>query len=205
MNTIDLSRFCDSDASTSLGKPFAEGQYTYALDGRIVVRVDRNAFPSEENPKAPKICNAPFLKFDHATLSGFEPLPPIDPAKLRPCGLCLGKLQVVTCAQCEGAGEDTEGDECPTCKGAGAIPAAPTTPPSQSRRCPWCEGTGQEAVEWMEINTLLVSTKYLRKIASLPDAKIRCFAEKQEMFFLPPIPFTFDGGVGYVMPMRPTQ
>ena len=82
-----LQQFCSTDESRSfLLKPWNRGEYCYATDGRIIVRVARRA-DCKENPDAP---DAEAVMGDVST-GEFAPLPVEPPERWgKPCDVCDG-------------------------------------------------------------------------------------------------------------------
>jgi len=115
--TIDLQLFCADDAiQTRLATPFSRGDWTYATDGHIAVRVPRR-------PDVPDRDDAPDVERVFAA-TGYDPLKArlIQPTTLPPpeivtCWRCIGggvhrrgRKRKVTCEECNGAGT-TRADE----------------------------------------------------------------------------------------------
>lgn len=115
---VDLKKFCGTDAwRPYLHEPFSRGEYTYATNGHIMVRVPRVAgigeIPLIKNPE--KIF-APMPADGWRTLR--VALPPVDPSK--------------ECSYCYGSGflDDDEGDcglDCIECNGTGFVVANVST------------------------------------------------------------------------------
>lgn len=109
---IDLQPFCAASGFhvAKLGRPFSRGDYTYATEGHILIRVPRRANVGE-------IENSPEMEriFPSPAAAEFRPINAVT----------LPALAKVECMKCEGRG--TEHDcpdcecECEDCDGAGAI------------------------------------------------------------------------------------
>ncbi len=116
MTKEDLQRFCSEDDSRkdTIGLPFSEGEWTYATDGRILLRVPRLA-DVPENPKAPK--NVQKNIFDLNPISEQWQKVPVQLPPLyegEKCDLCRGEGQ----HECECGNVH----DCDRCQGTGLLP-----------------------------------------------------------------------------------
>ena len=113
MSEIDLAPFCEKADGYRLNikRPFSRAGFTWATDGRILVRVPLRA-DVEENPNAP---HAERLFPDLADVT-FAPLPSVKwpemPTRAE-CKWCEGRGTqhdcphcTCTCNECEGTGKD---------------------------------------------------------------------------------------------------
>lgn len=109
---IDLQSFCDDDERRGygIGKPFSRGEYTWATDGKIMLRVPRRD-DVPENDKAPRAeCVWPKVAAD-----AFQPLVNADlpdPGR-ETCEVCEGRGTEHTCPDCS--------CKCKFCDGAGTM------------------------------------------------------------------------------------
>lgn len=97
---IDLMPFCSrDDARPYIERPYSRGEWTYATDGRILVRVPRidDVPDNDKAPDAQKLFDQN-TGGEHIKLPAFE-IPKPGPAE--------------ECDECEGRGVD---HECPDCK-----------------------------------------------------------------------------------------
>lgn len=122
MTKEELQKFCSTDRE-SLSKPFTQGNYTYASDGRLMIRVP--ALPDAVNPDAPK--DVERIVFDSN---------PIDPSKVHLVGsLKIPKLEGSSdCPVCKGTADHfctkCEGlHPCGKCNGTGSFPENPIRVP----------------------------------------------------------------------------
>lgn len=113
---LNLQPFCvepDSYRAHTLGKPFSRGDFTYATNGQIIIRVPRRdeVPPSDVAPTAEQL-------FAGARSDGFRPL--------RSVVLPPPKRGTVDCADCDGRGKEHDCPdcecECTTCHGTGRVP-----------------------------------------------------------------------------------
>lgn len=98
MITIDmLQRFCaDDHARATITKPFSFGDYTYATNGHVCIRVPRMA---EVTPESDIITR---LTWDHEEISGWQEMPYgylVPPMVL--CPSCRGSKLYQACLGCE--------------------------------------------------------------------------------------------------------
>lgn len=113
---VDLKKFCSTDTlRKDLHEPFSRGEYTYATDGYIMVRVPLVAeigeVPYTPNPEE---IFAPMPADGWRTLR--VELPPVAPPE--ECGLCYDG-SVHDCPDCT--------CECDECNGTGLVPAKVST------------------------------------------------------------------------------
>ena len=104
---IDLSPFCATKAHPSLQFPFSRGDWTYATNGHICVRVPRRTDVTAEGPDAERL-------FEGAYFGGLFPavIPHIPEREKRKCLYCGGAGQEYDdynciyglCEDCDGTG-----------------------------------------------------------------------------------------------------
>lgn len=105
----DLHKFCagtECAKNRGIGLPWSEGEYSYASQGHLLLRVSRQA-DVPENQKAPKMAGTDLAKwFDAEPLSGWHPVPECNVGKIA-CPECKGqgKLYGEPCEDCDGTGE----------------------------------------------------------------------------------------------------
>jgi hypothetical protein len=172
----DLKPFCSKDESRiSINTPFIQDGFTYATDGRMLLRV-RSALecaPPIGNP--PKI--GPYFQF-----------PPED---AKPLAFDFSKLGdqpgLVDCEDCGGSGYwncshcGTRDVECENCDGAGKV-----TPKENS----------------VEIAGRHYNPLFLRRIAKLPKVEWVDWLATVASNETAPGTFRFDGGEGLLMPLK---
>jgi hypothetical protein len=196
MTREELQRFCSTaDAGPRIATPWSAGEWSYATDGKLLVRVPR--LPDvPERSDAPALDRAVFLFTEDVDWRDIPSLP--DPV-MDDCRDCGGKgLERNLCETCEGDGKvGCECDECGdthtrTCRVCGGDGYTSTT----GKPCPWCAGVGKrEDVQCWEIGSTIFDVRLLRRIANnLPNPKIIPSGRNMA-------PMKFDGGRGYVMPM----
>ena len=106
MTKQDLMKFCSVDRE-NLKEPFSRGDFTYATNGHIAVRIPR--LPDvPENSDAPSNIEILFEKYKG---SEYYPIPDVPPIKK------------VACYHCDGVGHFKKGNklECEKCCGTGKI------------------------------------------------------------------------------------
>jgi hypothetical protein len=205
MKLEDLQKFCSNDESrTGITQPFTWDSYTFATDGKIMVRVPK-VEGVLEGGNAGRYSTQPRLYECNHIIENGEPhlllsLPPNwrdIPDKTVPCPTCRGKKKGSECSECEGEGEiecdhcgheseckncdgtgffgDTEGENCERCNGLGVVKTH--TPVSINRGEAW---SAKELIE---------------KAYSLPGAKVYYRPDVNNFYF------AFNGGAGCFMPM----
>ena len=170
-----LKPFCSTDDERIvINEPASHGAFTWATDGRILVRVPRMA-------EVPEVAEFPPVKptwdatFDPS--ADFQPLPPLpdDPVPEVPCEECEGDGWRV-CLEC-----GTE-HSCGKCRGAGII---------EDRR-------------WTLVGGHPFKVKYLHRIAALPDPRLAVtpMMDRGKVTGAR-ASFIFDGGHGVLMGLKP--
>lgn len=208
MITIDLKKFCENDRCRPyLNNPFSIGDFTYASDGRIAVRVPRLESVGEVEG-APdtilKVFTENLIAFDQATL---VPKPP-QVADLS-CKACKRTGKVTLCETCGGEGYQEcdlgHDHDCEDCDGNGVIAVHPGGE-KDGIECPECDGLGKipDTPQGLGTGVIIdgkvgVGLGYLRKLADLPLVR---WSLDHRTYPEAPIPFWFDGGEGILMPMR---
>lgn len=202
---IDLKKFCRKNyCSETLSEPFSEGDYTYAADGSILIRVDKitEIIKSYPTIKPEKILEENKINRNEIW---------IDPPKFeiieKNCTECDGTGKVIVCKECDGKGSlefssnynDYE-VECQSCFGKDI----------ENEKCGDCDGTSKYkeysnpkiekdividgSLESIEI---MLNGMYLEMIQDLPNIKIALQDSPVK-----PIKLKFDGGIGLLMPMK---
>ena len=170
-DAIDLDRFCSEDR-IGLKRPFSIGEYTYATNGHVAVRVLRR-----EGAEFGDI--AINTLFSRADFNGLR-------LAIIPPGLSIPESTTTTiiCAECNGGGMECHcascSCECETCNGTGRISAI--------------NGFINQSID---INGVPFNAAYTVLIAMLPALMI-----PQKVNHNAAMPFTFDGGSGLLMPLR---
>jgi hypothetical protein len=177
----DLHPFCldipdDAGRHGRLERPWSSGEYTYATNGWVIVKVPRLA-EVEARDGVPKDAEIERCWGMTRTQKQFRTLP---------AGLKLP------------ADDEPETQDCWLCHGSG-IGLHPC--PHCKCQCPHCEGTGAVAVakfnEPIKIFGTLFSPKLIKTLMGLPDLQFSAKPPKRK-----PARFTFTGGEGLIMPMR---
>lgn len=197
MSQIDLQPFCATeDSKHLLARPYAQGGYRCACNGRLAVRIpttDADDAPTETwtPPKLPEV-------FAAVTHSPPHPWPESTPIVIRPryCTTCngRGKNRGPACDTCKGKGFETcnlnHEHECLWCTGAGYF---------YSGVCPTCKGTGDQLAR--EIDGAVIDLHYERLISALPGVLVAGIYHSisKTVTGNPGIYFTFDGGEGVVL------
>jgi hypothetical protein len=177
---IDLQKFCDPERYF-VSKPFSLGDYSYATNGHIALRVPRRDDVEEAQDvtreKAATAIDAYIDKLPKMKLR-MRPIPDGElPAwNSNPCAFCGGKGKL---------------DHCPTC--------------DQPCKCPECDGTGEIRGDHPGVEiapNVVVSAVYLGWIRELPPPvqfKAKRGADRRATIY-----FEFDGGWGVLMGCSPS-
>lgn len=196
---IDLEPFCAKDKfRMNILTPWNQGGYTFASDGRVIVRVDEQEVPEVSGVNR---TNGNLILESHIDVAKWISIKNIEP-EMHACTTCAGKGHgPFVCDECDGAGETEcyhcgQDSHCDACNGLGEYGAKGET-------CPECEG--KKEVEWpygSETPAGNISSTYLRLCNTLPNCQ---FGITQKFAPEGIIPFRFDYGIGCVMPIRPTE
>jgi hypothetical protein len=211
---MDLKLFCSTSSYNHgrLAAPYSYGDYTYATNGHILIRVPRLA-DAPENENAPKVWTGDIAELFNREPAEWVPVPEVD-YDGDECEVCGGTGTALLCPECEGEGEvfpETkysiyEGQDCATCEGNGQISQQAWNDFVKGHKfkgqaiedsCDECIGTGIESTKASQvINGSRISEKYLWMVGELPGAELGIFEPEAA------VRFRFDGGDGLIMPMR---
>ncbi len=187
---MDLLKFCskrEHHIQHGINEPFSRGEYTYATDGVVCIRVPRQAdVTSEKGPPAEEL----FTKAE-AQPEAWQPIPPFELTQ-HTCADCGGKGYVRLCNYCKGQG-------CKRCNNSGAV-GCDKEHSSVLEMCEDCYGTGTVKEVGNNIvdgsaGKVRISSIYLDMIKELPNVQISPF-DSTSVFRI-----RFDGGEGLLMPM----
>jgi hypothetical protein len=176
---IDLQIFCDPERDY-LSKPFSLGDYSYATNGHIALRMPRRDDVEQTLDSLMENVAAAMNNYIEAGQKTPGPLLPIPDGELpawksEPCAFCAGKGKL---------------DHCPTCR--------------QPCDCPECDGTGEILGNHPGVEIApgaVVSAVYLGWIRELPSPRFRV---KKDDDPGAQIYFEFDGGVGILAGRLPS-
>ena len=180
-----------NDPREYMRSPFTRGEWTYATNGHIAVRVPKidgvEILPEKHIPNLEGL-------FQSAGDNEFISLPWMPP--LKECPLCSGTGIAYECPECDGEGEFEHGTHtyrCKECDGHGQVEYGSTGVSA----CRHCGGTGVERFKPVQVSESHFDLFYLRLINGLPGAKFSPGAGQEGMAC-----FVFDGGEGILMPMK---
>lgn len=193
MNVEAIESVCEKD-HPKLGRPWRAGEWIYASNGKICVRLAASDLNANELPGA---FNLAAFAWDHDQVKEWIRLKPEQ--ILTECKACKGSGKGGWCDECNGCGEvevkcedcdDTHTHDCPTCHRDRRSHA--TTP------CAECRGTGKAADK--KAHTKIGSRHFANWLLSLAadcgDGTVEIDADPGEKARI-----RFDGGCGYVMHM----
>lgn len=197
MDLETLKRFSSKDPTrTQILEPWSRGEYSFATDSRILIRVPRlDQIP--ENRDAPATDHL-FAKFPHA--GNWLSIPGLPEPQDEPCPECEGSgKESARCQACKGEGTTL----CPTCEdGDLKCRKCHGTGFDEENRggtsCEHCDGSGKRPIrQSITVGNEVVDARYLRLIRDLPNVRIA--NGRKEACALT---FVFDGGDGLIMPIR---
>lgn len=198
---IDLKQFCTTaDPRPILRTPFRIGEWVYATDGQVLVRLAQDGRAEADLSQTPKNIEL-LIGAAHKNIVEWWPWPEHDGKnEFKPCTACreTGVL-LVDCDECDGEGSircEKCGllSRCRACQGRGDK-ADP-----EGKPCQECGGSGRLMAEGGAKQRLptgeLIGSVNFKKIASLPGAEYGAPKTLRS-----PIPIRFVGGIGCVMPI----
>lgn len=196
---MNLSIFCSHDRG-NMKVPFNIGEHTYASNGHIIVRIDKKEMFAELKDASfeKNVLHLPWDKV--SDMASPHPVPAFDTGGLPDCRKCDGAGVLEVCPECDGSkticfANDHNDYEltCKTCNGEGSVPA------ELGRACPYCLGSGRNLHDaGLVVGNRKISLRNLMLLHKLVGVQLNAEGESTEV-----IPFTFLGGAGMVMPMRP--
>ncbi len=169
--SIDLQPFCGREITRYyIIKPWSLGEWTYATNGHICIRVPRRADVPEmvDNP-----ANTVKIFVEHFTAPAFR--------LFRGADLPEVSADDLKCERCDGRGHM---HDCPDC----------------TCECEWCDSSGtnpHRENRSVGINGVPFAACYVRLIQVLPNLRVSTAIKPSD-----PMPFTFEGGDGVLMPRR---
>jgi len=190
---IDLHIFCANDHEL-LAEPFSFGNFSYATNGHVCVRV-----PLDSNIKKGKPDSIDVEKLTYCEPNGtYKEFPEYKPTEKTGCDACLSTGFSSFCPECDGEGEVTFNNSfhsyecnCETCHGDGSVAGG-------TDKCRICGGSGlvnKERFPYVDVDDMRLNTNLLDLIKDLPNVKINTTSKEYATF-------VFDGGDGVVMPMH---
>jgi hypothetical protein len=210
--TIDLSKFCafsKADSRTVLHAPFKVGDFIYASNGHMGVRVPAAGWPEEvrepageHETKVAAIVVGVFAK--HAEAS--HPAVALPELRTQRCRACKGAgfTWGSKCDSCDGEGSFQRHGydyECKACDGDGYDECEKDHPGAEKQPCRACFSTGLAHLPGEEhslVGSSAVRTAYLAAVARLPGVTVHPNPDDPHI----PVLARFDGGIGLLMPCR---
>lgn len=198
---MDITRFCatSEDPRHYLATPFRDGDEVVATNGHIMVVIP--GMPGDY-PAAPNNMIGMPARFNAGTRSGFvTPISSVTLPERVVCPACDGKGHRFQerCSDCAGEGEFQRGIHwyaCQECGGNGTTPCSENTPGATKDACYRCNGFG-EILARVPVADAVFQRCYIALLASLPQCSIETAGPEGTA------KFTFDGGYGFLMPLRP--
>lgn len=221
--SIDLQPFCSGTGKRlELQSPFTYGDYTYATNGHIMVRVERRDDVDEEAIGTKAFVFRGYLTgLPDITFSPFPTvvLPPLEAHVPKPCKSCnaTGRIYKVLCVNCHGSGLVTchacdHENDCRTCDGYGVRERPATTEDAADKveDCDNCGGSGDASTDddriiYARCGPYFIDRRYVVLMQTLPGIEIDLgrsdLYEGKSTYPVKPILFRFDGGIGAIMPL----
>lgn len=203
MNLADLMPFCAAKTDrhrAALWEPWSEGEYTFATDAKVIIKVPRLAEVPERADAPKRVEEELFAK--RPPRSPWFMMPELPPVEMQTCTRCKGTaIAYLPCEKCEGEGQETceacgHDHDCPACKGDGEVKDNSATP----KACPHCTSGQHPKEQFAMCGENKYNTIFLRRIAQLPSV---VFSETQNSpTEFGPLAFRFNEGEGRLMPVR---
>jgi len=202
---INLQHF-SSTHRRRYDEPWSDGEFSYATDGFILIRVARQEGIRDISEIPGGAVDIKILeKIIDYKIKDWYPVPNIT-TKKEICQRCKGTGKVYICPECDGTGHITASTDynfyhdlyCATCDGTGIIfdEEDRLALAIDHTICDYCDGTGfTNSDEETKIGNAYFPNNLLEKLSELPNCKIGVF-DKNE-----PAQLKFDGGVGLIMPI----
>lgn len=200
ITTEFLMRFSanQDDPRKFLHAPFSHGEWIYATDGHLAVRVPKTeSITAAVNGDTPKNIADLFERHKIDTFidsKEFQNLPPPDK-----CPDCNGSGVSYTCPDCDGCGEFDHGRHSYDCKGCQAT--GQVDDGEEEEACSTCRGNGVLQFQPFKIVNWNYNLRYLHKIAELPGMRFAQRPEGPDGYGDAAAYFVFDGGEGLLMPV----
>ena len=212
MDSKQLQQFCSkSRYEERKHTPFSVGEFSYATNGYLMVRIPR----LDDVPERDDALNLDRVAPSFATeIALWLPVPFIAPIAYISCEVCGISGKAYQCPECEGDGSvdpDTKFNsynpvDCKTCEGNRQISREEINSLNNyfgdieiiEEVCESCSGEGKfYTAQAIPVGDALFSDKYLHSIGQLDGCEIGVVDAVK------PSRFRFDGGDGLIMPMRP--
>lgn len=171
---MDLKSFCSTDPLyTYLSEPFSFGDFTYATNGHVMIRVARVEGVREGVGDGAKRLDVAGVErvLNMSRGPSFVPLSGVS--------FPIDETPLTDCAECGGNGHrGYDADDCEI-------------------NCTACHGAGETgSSRSVSVFGIAFSIKYIEKILALPGAEISTQPVDRTPFC-----FRFDGGIGALMPL----
>lgn len=202
MELTELQKFCDTNTyheAYGITEPFSRGEWTYATNLHICVRIPRISAITHE---ASVSKSAEKLFADaKARTAVWQPLPDFE-LKRFVCNTCGGTGYMQRCSACDHLEYKCFNGESKICKQYDDYCVKGCAKDAElSFKCEDCDGSGEIKLPGKYIvqgsnGTTQISAIYLDMIKDLPNVMIAPYDETSGFLF------RFDGGEGMLMPMR---
>jgi hypothetical protein len=189
-----LKEFCSVEESRpTLHTPFSQGIWSYATDGRIILRVPRlEDVPDRgDAPNVGQMYVNQNIPSDFGKLKGWVEMPELPEIQYNLCDDCFGSGGCDVCPACD-AGIKLSGGECVECENKDFTNCTRI-------KCFNCKGVGKFPVPTrITLGNTDLNLIYLRKMNRLKGLSFSPTMPSPN----DPVPFKFEDGDGLLMPMR---
>ena len=204
MELTELQKFCDTNTyheAYGITEPFSRGEWTYATNGHICVRVPRISAITHEAKSSVSESAEKLFTDTKARATEWQRLPDFE-LKSCVCDTCGGTGYIQMCPACDHSDHKCFNGESKICKQYNAECVKGCAKDAEfSFKCEDCEGSGEIKLPGKYIvqgaaGTTQISAIYLDMIKDLPNVMIAPYDETSGF------QFRFDGGEGMLMPMK---
>lgn len=187
-----------NDLREYMRAPFSRGDWIYATNGHIAVRVPKaEGIAAAESGKLEKIEGL----FEKSKRDNFIGLPELPEAEK--CPTCNGSGIGYKCPECEGKGDFDKGGHSYDCKECGGSGQVDDGYDADKEPCVECDGYGESRYKAVAVGNWHYDRRYLAMVEKLPAVRFAQREEGPKDFKDAAVAyFVFDGGEGVLMPMR---
>ena len=204
MELTELQKFCDTNTdheAYGITEPFSRGEWTYATNGHICVRIPRISAITHEAKTSVSESAEKLFTDTKARTTVWQSLPVFE-LKRSDCSTCGGTGYIQICPAYDHPDHKCFNGESKICQQYNADCAKGCSKDAElSFKCGDCDGSGEIKLPGKYIvqgskGTTQISAIYLDMIKDLPDVMIAPYDETSAFLF------RFDGGEGMLMPMK---
>lgn len=204
MGPTDLQKFCSTNTyheAYGIDEPFSRGEWTYATDCIVCIRVPRISAVTHEAKTSVSEGAEKLFADTKARATKWQPLPDFE-LKYSDCSACGGTGYMQRCPAFDHPDHKCFNGESKICRQYDEDCAKGCAKDAElSFKCEDCGGSGEIKLPGKYIvqgskGTTQISAIYLDIIKDLPNVMIAPYDETSAFMI------KFDGGEGLLMPMR---